>query len=52
MSTVSARWPTSRPGADSEADPVEELVELELATAGLAEFRAVATQLHVLASRV
>ena len=40
------------PGTDSEADPVEELVELELATAGLAEFRAVATQLHVLASRV
>ena len=41
------------PGADSaEADPVEELVELELATTGLAEFRAVATQLHVLASRV
>ena len=41
------------PGADSsDADPVEELVELELATAGMPEFRAVATQLHVLATRV
>jgi S-adenosylmethionine-dependent methyltransferase len=40
------------PATDAEADPAEELVELELATAGLPEFRAVASQLHVLASRV
>jgi len=40
------------PATDAEADPAEELVELELATSGLPEFRAVATQLHVLASRI